>query len=159
MPNSKSYPNTNTHKITDYVNQHPTLWKFKLVQNSKFPVNPWYQESRTKEEAKALQAEKGGWKNKTFWKKDLIPNYHEHNVGIPTGIDNNITVVDLDMQKWDEDHIFPKEFKEECGVYFNTLTQKTRSGGFHLIFKYDPKVRATQNKLLHIDIKMMAGTS
>jgi len=91
--------------------------------------------------------------NSTFKKfKDNNTNY-----GILTGSINKITAIDLDAHKWDENHIFYKMFGgtlEDITKYFNTYTQKTISGGLHLIFKYDVDFKTARNRYnTQIDIR------
>jgi len=110
--------------------------KIQLISNSKKPVL-------------------GKWK-KT--KEDLKGNY-----GILTGIDNNITVIDIDFYDKDgntfkeEDSLFLKRFGSDYVNYFNTMTQKTANGGYHLIFQYDEDIKQTSNSNNQIDVRNDGG--
>ena len=98
----------------------------------------------------------GGADNKHLWKKTL-----KGNNGIPCGKVNNITVVDLDLYKLKEKGLeseFIKEFGEDYVEKFNTLTQKTTSGGEHLFFQYVEEFKKGTNNAFHqIDIKNDGG--
>ena len=110
--------------------------KIQLISNSKKPVL-------------------GKWK-KT--KEDLKGNY-----GILTGIDNNITVIDIDFYDKDgntfneEDSLFLKRFGSDYVNKFNTMTQKTANGGYHLIFQYDEDIKQTSNSNNQIDVRNDGG--
>ena len=110
--------------------------KIQLISNSKKPVL-------------------GKWK-KT--KEDLKGNY-----GILTGIDNNITVIDIDFYDKDgktfkeEDSLFLKRFGCDYVNKFNTMTQKTANGGYHLIFQYDEEIKQTSNNNNQIDVRNDGG--
>ncbi len=103
------------------------MLKIPLIKNSKRP-------------------QRRKWVN-MMTKKPINGNY-----GILTGKENNITVVDIDFydkhgKKFDFDNSpFLKKFGLNYLKKFNTLTQKTTSGGYHLIFKYDPDIKQTQSK-------------
>lgn len=79
--------------------------------------------------------------------------------GIVCGERNNITVIDLDTNKWDNfsEHPFIKEFGEDFIENFNTFTVKTVRGGYHLYFKYNPSIYQTQNGKLEIDVRSNGG--
>lgn len=109
--------------------------KFKVKPNAKNPDCPW----RTKEN----------------WSKKLVAG-DTYNVGILTGEVNNITGIDLDTYKWNDDHPFYLEFGDDIRI-FDTLTQKTPSGGYHLIFKYDKDIPTTRDAKYHIDIRNEGG--
>ena len=80
-------------------------------------------------------------------------NYN-HNVGLLTGKINGITCIDLDF--YDNDKSFDKEnnkFIKTFGMpsndnkyIFNTFTNITPKGGYHLVFEYDEDIRQTQTK-------------
>jgi hypothetical protein len=115
------------------------MFKIPLINNSKRPI-------------------KGSWvNNKT--KKPINGNY-----GILTGSENNITVIDIDFydkngKKFDFDNSpFLKKFGLNYLKKFNTLTQKTTSGGYHLIFKYDKDLKQTASpQMTQIDIRNDGG--
>ncbi len=85
------------------------------------------------------------------------------NYGILTGHRNNIVVVDLDFYDKKEkqfnfnNSLFIKEFGKEFINLFNTYTQRTANGGFHLFFKYDEEIRQTKNSNHQIDIRNDGG--
>ena len=119
---------TTNNKITDF-------FKFTLHPNEKKPNT--------------------AFGNKQNWKKKLVAS-EKHNVGILCGQVNNIIGVDLDMYKWGEDHSFIKLFGADPTM-FDTLTQKTPNGGYHLIFEYDVDIPQTQNEEYGIDIRSDGG--
>jgi hypothetical protein len=82
--------------------------------------------------------------------------YPNCNVGLLTGIKNNITVVDLDFDINDVEHPFIKQFGVDFIKKFNTLTVKTPRGGYHLYFYYDVDIKQTQSKI-GIDIRSDDG--
>ncbi len=95
-----------------------------------------------------------GMKNKHLWKKNL-----KGNCGIPCGKVNGIMVVDLDLYKLNKsDSEFIKTFGDDYVEKFDTLTQKTTSGGEHLIFQYDEDFgKGTNNATHQVDIKNDGG--
>lgn len=95
-----------------------------------------------------------GMKNKHLWRKNL-----KGNCGIPCGKVNGIMVVDLDLYKLNKsDSEFIKTFGDDYVEKFDTLTQKTTSGGEHLIFQYDEDFgKGTNNATHQVDIKNDGG--
>ncbi len=92
-------------------------------------------------------------------------NYN-HNVGLLTGKINGITCVDLDF--YDGDKPFDKENNDFIKTFgmpsndnkyiFDTFTDITPKGGFHLVFEYDEDIRQTQTKDIHnVDIRNDGG--
>lgn len=79
--------------------------------------------------------------------------------GIITGQINNLTVVDLDTDKWADydSHDFIKKFGRDYIKLFNTYTVKTPSGGYHLYFSYEPTLKNTTNDTQYIDIRNNNG--
>ena len=110
------------------------FYRFKLIDNSVNPACAWSQDKN--------------WTNKIV---------KDGNWGIPCGDKNYITVLDLDTDHWEDKHIFIKTFGEKYVDSFNTYTVKTKNGGYHLYFKYDPELTSTVNTNLHIDIKSNGG--
>ena len=72
------------------------------------------------------------------------------NKGLRTGYISNITAVDLDLYKGGNSTDFVNKFGEDYIEKFNTLTQKTPSGGVHLLFQYEEDVRQTQTGAIDI---------
>ena len=72
------------------------------------------------------------------------------NKGLRTGYVSNITAVDLDLYKGGNSTDFVNKFGEDYIEKFNTLTQKTPSGGVHLLFQYEEDVRQTQTEAIDI---------
>ena len=89
--------------------------------------------------------------------KDNEVNTNQYNVAVCTGKKNNLTVVDLDIYKWSENHPFYEKFGKDLIQAFKTLTQETPRGGIHLFFKHDVEVIQTQNNFLQIDIRNEGG--
>jgi len=79
--------------------------------------------------------------------------------GILTGKCNNLTVVDLDTDKWADfnNHDFIKEFSKDFIKRFNTYTVATPSGGYHLYFQYEATLKNTTNDIQYIDIRNNNG--
>jgi len=74
-------------------------------------------------------------------------------IGILTGKESNLTVVDYDMYK-EDDKLDRKVFEN---LFFDkTRTVKTMNGGFHFYFKYDKDLKQTQGKGC-IDIRNDGG--
>lgn len=95
--------------------------KFQLLEYSKCPSNQWSTVENTD--------------RKKLWKKNKTIR-NNCGVGIPCGKINNITVIDLDDYKWNDEHEFIKTFGRDY-TKFNTYTQKSGKGGIHLFFEYD----------------------
>ena len=76
----------------------------------------------------------------------------KNNWGIICNKKSGAIGVDLDMYKWSEEHgchksdDFKKTFGNDFVKQFNTYTQKTPSGGIHLIFQYDKDLDQTESK-------------
>jgi len=75
-------------------------------------------------------------------------------LGVKTGKDSNLTVVDYDCYK-DDDRL-------DKGVFENLFFDKTRtirtiSGGYHFYFKYDKTLKQTQGNGRSIDIRNDGG--
>jgi len=116
------------------------------------------------------------------WKKDDKKKFHLYkhlwmkrsdemlsmiNCGIPTGLMNNIWVLDLDFyvkegekDGWSADTcLFTQKFGDvnEYIKKHNLYAVKTISGGTHIYFKYDPEMTQTTSKTSHIDIRADGG--
>lgn len=90
-------------------------------------------------------------KNWTNITKSIYNN--ESNYAILTGKLNDIIVVDLDNKE--PDFIGLNWFETEFGELsnLNTLVTKTVNNGYHIYFKYNPKIKNKNNfKNLHVDI-------
>ena len=132
---------------------------FKLKPNSKEPSYEW---SKGKE-----KHNKGVHINKHMWMKRTENELEEVGCGIPCGKLNNIIVIDLDFYvKNTDEHpydkskcIFTQEFGEvlDYAKKHNIFCVKTPSGGFHLYFKYDPEIKQTSQKSVHIDVRNDGG--
>tara|TARA_R110002124_G_C8973954_1_gene515578 strand:- start:2985 stop:5909 length:2925 start_codon:yes stop_codon:yes gene_type:complete len=91
------------------------------------------------------------------------------NFGNITGKQNNIFVLDLDTNKWDNEkckamaanngiHPFLSKFGKDFGKDFNTYSVKTTSGGGHFYFKYDDDIAKNYSNNFHqIDIRSTGG--
>lgn len=109
--------------------------RFNLIKDSKNPTYEWHTNYRHK------------WRTGVF----------SGNSGIPTGKQNNITVIDLDFYKIKEES---NKFIEQFNNYiehFDTLTVKSGGGGIHLYFQYDTDITQTRNDTYHIDIRGEGG--
>jgi hypothetical protein len=72
------------------------------------------------------------WRNPiNYTKKAYSPS--KFNTGIPTGPENNLLVVDIDVK--DEGVIEFQQYLAEFGI-INTFVAQTPSGGYHYYFKY-----------------------
>lgn len=144
--------NMNTKK--QQLNPHG--WKYiKLVANNKNPAESW-----------------GGKKqlNKKYVYTDTTPKFK--NWGVLTGKYNGFFILDIDSMKWAADsckamkdnpnagkHPFIEAFGADYCKRFNTYTIRTRSGGGHLYFKYDPDMELKNNTCAYhqIDIRCNGG--
>lgn len=94
------------------------------------------------------------------WLKYKNHYKEQHNMGVPTGKINNITVVDLDFYKDGEEdgniNLFNQEFGSDYNV-FNTYTVRTGSGGWHLYFKFNSAVKQTADGNTNVDIRSTGG--
>ena len=129
------------------------LKTFRLGHNTKNPMN---------------SGEWGGNDKKTKWRvrsmdfltKELDPS---KNFAIPTGKDNMCFVVDCDFYSKPSDEVpFDKtksEFIQRFPNYLetDTLICETGSGGHHLFFQFDPRVKQTANEKHRIDIRSNGG--
>jgi hypothetical protein len=93
-------------------------------------------------------------KNKRYtWNttKEIIDDkfLKKSNWGIICNKKSGVMGVDLDTHKWnkEKEHLFYKEFGKDFIKLFNTYTQKTPNGGFHLVFIYDKDLNQTESKL------------
>lgn len=111
--------------------------KFKIPINSKVPIVQW--------------------KNEENYTKVIDTN--KYNYGIPCGKINNLIVIDLDLEKEKDGELITsgiEKFNEYIKQYgeFNTLTVKSRSGGFHYYFKYE-----TENEQINKLVKQFKTTT
>ena len=112
------------------------LYKFKLIHGTKNPACKWTDK-------------------KNHFKKTPTFNY-----GIPTGIVNNIFVLDLDFYKLDTVEIIDNPFIQLYGEHpkFDTLSVASPSGGLHYYFIFDEELsQNTSNKKLEIDTRSNGG--
>jgi len=90
-------------------------------------------------------------------KNTYIGNPKTTNYAFKTGKTSNLIAVDLDCYKWGEDHQFIKDFGSDYIKSFNTFTQSTPNGGYHLLFKYDKDLHHGQSTEYSIDIRSNGG--
>ena len=124
------------------TNNNMVFKTFKLTHNSKLPSSEW------KKENKHMWA-----KRSTDKLKELNEDLNGINYGIPCGMVNKITVVDMDLYKIKGDSEFITKFGENYINTFNTFTVKTTSGGEHLYFNWDKDIPTTTCNLHQIDIR------
>jgi hypothetical protein len=75
-------------------------------------------------------------------------------VGVPTGVLTNLSVIDLDS-KHHEARVWCQENRERLG---KTRTHRTRSGGLHLLYKYQSGLRCSTSKLAPgVDVRSEGG--
>ena len=132
MTNNK---NTNTNKLPniDYM-----WWKLPLIPNTTNMI-------------------KGKWSDNRS--KDITGNH-----AVITGEENNITGLDLDFgYKLTDDELYSnpitKKFIDLFGKEpkWDTYTVRTRSGGLHYYFEYEPEIKQTQDDDTKIDIRGKGG--
>jgi hypothetical protein len=80
-----------------------------------------------------------------------------YNVGVLCNKENNIMNVDLDSYKWTKDCAFIETFGPDYIEHFNTFTQRTGSGGLHLVFEYDDDLYTAVNSKHNIDVQCSSG--
>ncbi len=108
---------------------------------------------------KLEKGEKRPLKHQGITTYTTLPKQGE-NYGVLTGETNNIICIDFDNYHWKNEHVFKDWFDDDVEqeiLKFDTLTQQTPSGGFHLIFQYDPDIYQTQNSGYHIDVRSTGG--
>jgi hypothetical protein len=128
------------------MNQFDELKSIFLNKNNKNPQSAW---KESKNQYKTLES-------RNYYEKGILKN--NFNVGVITGKDNNIIVVDIDLYKFSDDNLFLKTFGgEEYIKTCNTFTVKTPRGGFHLYYEYDESIYNTQNSTHQIDIRCDGG--
>lgn len=99
-----------------------------------------------------------GWSQLTKSATEKL--YPNNNVGVVTGINNNLTVVDIDVKgiNIDENQLFKKynaKTIDDIIKVFNTPIIKTPSGGIHIYFQYDSTFITTRGN--NIDIRNDGG--
>ena len=132
-------------KSTINIKSIMEIHKLKVLQNSK------------KASFKDLGADKP--KDKRFTWHTLGPDIKinksflkKSNWGIICNKMNGVIGVDLDCYKWSKEegchksHEFYKQFGNDFVKQFNTYTQRTPSGGIHLIFQYDKDLNQVESK-------------
>lgn len=108
------------------------LKKFKLIKDSKSPSMEWSRQNISK----SLK---------------LYESDYKGNLGIACGKVNNIIVVDTDFYKGESEE-FIKEFGKKYYDNFDTFTNQTGTGGFHMYFKYDSDITNIINDKHNIDV-------
>lgn len=109
-----------------------TLKKFKLIPNSKAPSTEWlkFNQSSTVK---------------------LYESNYKGNLGIACGKINNCICIDTDFYKG-ESKEFINEFGKNYYDLFDTFTNKTGTGGFHMFFEYDKDIKNIISDIHNIDI-------
>ncbi len=81
----------------------------------------------------------------------------EENYAILTGKINDIIVIDIDLK--DPEFKSLKWFEENFGTLpeLNTLITKTISGGYHIFFKYNEKLKESKLKFKKLDIDILSN--
>ena len=128
------------------------LKTFKMGFNTKSPQTSgeWGKDHKFKWRVRSMD----------YLTKEIDPS---KNFAIPTGKDNMIVVVDLDFYTKESDETpFSKEDSEFCKKFPNylqtdTLICETGSGGHHLFFQFDPKIKQTANDPHRIDVRSNGG--
>lgn len=118
------------------------LKTFKLIENSKLPAEKW-------SEGKNIIFNELP-KLKPTQSKGIVKGY---NLGVYTGKMNEITVIDIDIYKMNENNKFIKDYGLDYILKQNTFTVKTPKGGYHLYFQYDVEIKTTANKEIQIDVR------
>lgn len=152
------YPCAIVKQKCRYIDMDSKFITFSLRYNMKEPSDEW---SKDKEKVYFI--------NKHKWLKQKLGNLKstQRGRGIPTGKINKIWVLDLDFYikekdkiKYDPDNcLFTKTFGN-INEYIkdnNIYCVKTISGGLHLYFSYDPEMKQTTCKELHIDTRNDGG--
>ncbi len=88
-----------------------------------------------------------GFKNLT---KSVNVNMKYYNKALKTGKQTNITVIDLDIYKGLNSDDFVSEFGKNFIKEFDTYTQRTPNGGYHLFFEYEEDIRQTQTDAIDV---------
>ncbi len=132
MPNNKNTINNKLPNI-DYM-----WWKLPLVKNTTNMI-------------------KGKWSDTRS--KNITGNH-----AVITGEENNITGLDLDFgYKLSDEELnsnpITKKFIDLFGKEpkWDTYTVRTKSGGLHYYFEYDPEIKQTQDEDCKIDIRGKGG--
>jgi len=104
-----------------------------------------------------------GWQEKASSDKEVIENwwkqYPDANVGVVTGKDANLVVVDVDVKNNAGGMESVRQLQNECGE-FDTRTVRTPSGGLHYYFSYPQGVDTLKNRgnlMPGIDIRADGG--
>ncbi len=126
-----------------------------------FPLTPCYNQT---DDAGKRPAVKNGFKSATtdqatitkWWSMD--PRY---NVGMPTGPENGLLVIDVDIKPGEKDGMASlKQLEAQCGKLPETLTATTGSGGKHYFFRYPEghEISSNQSEVgAWIDIRATGG--
>ena len=92
-------------------------------------------------------------KNWKYVNKVIPQKFKNQNIGMITGEQNNITIFELEVQKWSKEHSFIEAFGKDYIKRFNTRTIKTANGQYHLYFEYNQNILTTKNKDVQIKIR------
>jgi hypothetical protein len=109
-----------------------TLKKFRLIANSKAPSIDWLKHNQSST-------------------VKLYESNYKGNLGIACGKINNCICIDTDFYKG-ESKEFIKEFGKKYYDLFDTFTNKTGTGGFHMFFEYDKDIKNRISDEHNIDI-------
>jgi putative DNA primase/helicase len=95
-----------------------------------------------------------GFKDATTEEAQIRAWWTEHpdaNIGVATGARSAITVLDVDVKEWKGKHGDQAlaSLIAKHGMLPVTLMQRTWSGGWQLVFKYEPSVPNTVEKIGH----------
>lgn len=116
-----------------------------LKPNAKSPLHSGWQDRVTKDEIEV---------------KELIKANPDANIGITTGEDSGVIILDFDVKKNAKGMNTFKKLEQLFGDELDTLTSLTPSGGFHKYFKY-PKHKILKNNRIGalggLDIKTDGG--
>jgi len=137
-PKSEGLLSANKKKSTNNIKSIMDIHKLKVIKYSK---NPSF-----------IDLGSNKPKNKRYtWAttKEIIDDKFlaKNNWGIICNKKSGVMGVDLDTHKWQEDNLFYKTFGKDFIKKFNTYTQKTPNGGYHLVFLYDKDLNQTESKL------------
>ncbi len=139
--NNKSIKMNKSSSIKNISYDSMKLLTHRLQPNSKNPGSEWKKENRLLCRKRTLHT---------------IMSDQPQNYGVFTGKTNNIVVVDLDFYKG-ANAKWVETFGEDYIKDIDTFSVRTGRGGFHLYFKYDPQIKATQSAEFSIDIKNDGG--
>lgn len=123
---------------------------FPLIENSKLPAVKSFTEIATNNPDII----------KTFWLDPILEMSHANNIGIATskfGEGQALIVLDIDNKKGKEGSKTLLKLELEGLDFPKTLTQKTPSGGIHLIYKTQTPLKQGVNIWPGIDVRSKGG--